>query len=377
MAKGWVVFACAAGIAASSACGGNSGPAASADGGTSGSCASPPAVEYSTPPTGPQQCAAASCGASNSCTSAEPLDACCVWVAESKDPLADGIGLHRYSTNNPSATPDLSCLTNPGTLGTPQTVTLTGYVWLFSSGQDSAGVQVDIYPENLPTTPGGTPDGTFSATSSDTYTTSTNDPIDPTDTTWDSQCPNGCSYRQYTLNKNIMTETPYVIKTSDAGSGKWATLYDYNVYFSNADVQNGQVTYNATAAAGEDLNTVAGAVGLTIQPNTGLLAGEVHDCSDIRLSGATVESSIPHQEQMFYFNSDESDPVPDEEQLDTSDLSLFGAFNLQTGVPVRISATAQDPANPGQFLMLGTYVVQVFPGAVTALALRGRRPWQP
>jgi hypothetical protein len=372
MAKGWVVFACSAGIAAVAACGGNSGSSPSPDGGSTGTCANPPTVEDSTPPSGPQQCAASSCGPSNSCTPAEPLNACCVWVAQPTDPLADGIGLHRYSTSNPNATPDLSCLTNPGTLGTPQTVTLTGYVWLFSSGQDSAGVQVDIFPENTPTTP----DGTFSQQSVNTYVTSTSDPIDPTDTTWDSQCPNGCSYRQYTL-KNVQTETPYVLRTQDAGSGKWATLYDYNVFFSNADVQNGQVSYDATAVAGEDLNTVTGTVGLTLQPNTGLLAGEVHDCSDIRLSGATIETSVAHEEQMFYFNSDESDPVPDEEQLDTSDLSLFGAFNLQTGVPIRISATAKDPNNAGQFLMLGTYVVQVYPGAVTALALRGRRPWQP
>jgi hypothetical protein len=375
MAKGRVVFACNAGLAILAACGGNSGPAVSADGGGGGgSCASPLAVEDSTPPTGPQQCAASACGASNSCTSAEPLDVCCVWVAQPSDPLADGIGLHRYSTDNPNATPDLGCLTNPGTLGTPQPVTLTGYVWLFSSGQDSAGVQVDAFPESHPTTP----DGTFSATSSGTYVTTTTDPIDPTNTTWDSQCPNGCSYRQYTI-KGLMTETPYVIRTQDAtapGTGTWATLYDYNVYFSNADVQNGQVTYDATAAAAEDLNTVSGAAGVTIQPNAGLLAGEVHDCSDIRLSGATVETSTAHEEQMFYFDSDESNPVPDAELLDTSDLSLFGAFNLQAGQPVRVSASAKDPNNPGQFLMLGTYVVQVFPGAVTALALRGRRPWQ-
>ena len=26
-------------------------------------------------------------------------------------------------------------------------VTLTGYVWLFSSGQDSAGIKVDVFTE--------------------------------------------------------------------------------------------------------------------------------------------------------------------------------------------------------------------------------------
>jgi hypothetical protein len=261
-------------------------------------------------------------------------------------------------------------------------VTLTGYVWLFSSGQDSQGVQVDVYTENTPTTP----NGSISTTSLGTYTTTMSDPIDPVDTTWNSKCPNGCSYRQYTI-PNIPTETPLVIRTSDAGSMQWATLYDYNIYFPNSQVTNGdaggppEVSYDATAVAGPDLNTVAGTVGLTIESGMGLLAGEVHDCSDIRLSGATVESapggsSQSHEGPMFYFTTDESNPLPSLEAGDTSDLSLFGALNLQPGSPLRITAVGQDPTKAGQFLMLGTYVVQVYPGAVTAVALRGRRPWQ-
>ncbi len=79
---------------------------------------------------------------------------------------------------------------------------------------------------------------------------------------------------------------------------------------------------------------------------------------------------------MFYFTTDESNPLPSLEAGDTSDLSLFGAMNLQPGMPIRVSAVGQDPSNAGQFLMLGTYVVQMYPGAVTAVSLRGRRPWQ-
>ncbi|MGH7294462.1 MAG: hypothetical protein ACRELB_06005 [Polyangiaceae bacterium] len=383
MSKGWVIssvvgMAVLAGVAASSGCSGavgssGGGTSSSSGGGSSGgtgACASPPAVENSVPPTGPQQCS--SCSSGNSCSAAEPLDACCVWVAQSHDSLADGTGLHRYSTSDTGAKPDLSCLGSPGSLGTPQTVTLTGYVWLFSSGVDSSNVQVDVFKENHP----DAPDGSIDTTSLGTYKTSTSDPVDPADTTWNSKCPDGCSYRQYTI-PNVPTETPLVIRTSDGGGQQWATLYDYNVYFKNSDVQNGQVTYLATAVAGPDLNTVAGTVGLTIQNGMGLLAGEVHDCSDIRLFGATVESSATHQGPMFYFTEDEGNPLPSLETGDTSHLGLFGAMNLQPGVPIRVSATGKDPANPGSFLMLGTYVVQVYPGAVTAISLRGRRPWQP
>ncbi|HEY1694573.1 MAG TPA: hypothetical protein VGG39_20525 [Polyangiaceae bacterium] len=370
MTRGWVVPALAGCIAVFSACGDHSS-SATGDGGASGACASPPAVEDTAPPSGPQQCQ--SCSGGNSCSNFEPLDACCVWVAEPSDALADGIGLHRYSTNDPNATPDLSCLSNPATLGTPQMVTLTGYVWLFSSGQDSQNVKVEVFTENHPTTP----DGSIATAALGSYTTSPSDPIDPTDTTWNSKCPGGCSYRQYTISAVVPTETPLVIKTSDGGSGQWATLYDYNIYFKNSDVQNGQVSYDATAVAGPDLQTVAATVGLTVQPGMGLLAGEVHDCSDIRQFGATVETSAAHQGALLYFTEDESSPLPSLEAKDTSHLGLFGALNMQPGAPIRVSAVGQDPSNPGQFLMMGTYVVQVYDGAVTAISLRGRRPWQP
>jgi hypothetical protein len=109
----------------------------------------------------------------------------------------------------------------------------------------------------------------------------------------------------------------------------------------------------------------------------GLLAGEVHDCSDIRQFGATVETTESHQGPLLYFTEDESNPLPTFSAHDTSHLGLYGALNMQPNTPFRVTAVGEDPASPGQFLMLGTYVVQVYPDAVTALVLRGRRPWQP
>jgi hypothetical protein len=335
------------------------------DGGSGSSSGAAPTVED----TNLQQCSGCS---APSCTAAEPLTACCTCVAEPKATLSDGVNLHRYSTSDGSAQPALGCLTSPAALGTPQNVTLTGYVWLFSSGQDSQGVKVEVFTENHPQTP----DGSISASSIGSYTTTTSDPADPTDTTWNSKCPGGCSYRQYTI-QNVPTETPLVIKTSDAASNGWATLYDYNIYFKNADVQSGQVKYDATAVAGPDVSTVAGAVGESVANGLGLLAGEVHDCSDVRLAGATVETNQSHQGPIFYTTDDESNPFPSLAATETSHLGLFGALNLQPSTPIRVTAVGQDPANAGQYLMLGTYVVQVYPGAITALALRGRRPWQP
>jgi hypothetical protein len=100
----------------------------------------------------------------------------------------------------------------------------------------------------------------------------------------------------------------------------------------------------------------------------------------------TVDIDIQHAPPLDYFVDDESDPLPSLQLVDTSPLGMFVAFNVQTGVPVRVTAAGACPASAasatppacdlGAYVMLGTYVVQMFPGAVTAVALRGRRPWQ-
>jgi hypothetical protein len=359
-------FAVLVGVSSLVACSSNGGGGGGGGGSSGGACGSLTVEDANL-----QACT--SCSTTAACTSAAPLEACCDWVAEPSSSLIDGTGLHRFSA--PAGTqPVLSCLSSAAGLGTPQMVTLTGYVWLFSSGQDSAGVQIDLYKENSPNS-----DGSFDTTSevgSAPYTTSTMDPIDPTDTSWNTECSNGCSYRQYTI-KNVPTETPLVMKTSDAGSMQWATLYQYNLYFSNSSVSGGMVSFDAEAVAGPDLTTVAQTVGQTIQPGMGLLAGEVHDCNNIRVGGATVASNASNNPQVYYFTSDESNPLPSLSQTYTSVLGLYGFINVPTGSPVRVSAVAEDPMNAGQYLMVGTYNVQVFDGAVTALVLQGRRSWQP
>lgn len=323
------------------------------------------------------------------CTPSTPVEACCTWVGEPNASLAPATNLHRYSAPAGSTKVDLSCLTSPGTMGAPANVTLTGYVWIFSNGVvDSSGnpsssnVSVEVYKEDL-----SKGDGSLGAMVG-SYTTTPMDKPDPVDTTWLHNCSQGCNLRQYTI-KNIPTETPLIIKTSDASGGTdWATVYDYNIYFSNAQVQAGfpgvsncpagDACYDATAAAASDLGTVANAAGgISINGSQGLLAGEVHDCSDVRLSGATVNTDTRAETQMFYFTTDEGNPLPYTAATSTSDLSLFGAINYPTNTPIRVTAVGEDPAAPGKLLMLGTYVVQMYPGAVTALALRGRRPWQP
>jgi hypothetical protein len=311
----------------------------------------------------------------SNCIDTRPVAACCAWVQDATVELARATGLHYFSAPSGQTTVDLSCLDNPGTQGTPQNVTLTGFVKLFASGDDSAGVKVEVYTEGANGALGNL---------IGSYTTVADDQLDPPQMplpTWSSKCPTaGCVLRSYSI-PNVPTETALIIKTSDAtGSQKWAELYDYNIYFSNASLTQDDggapvASYDASTAAATDVNTVASAAGgFTIKPDKGLLAGEVHDCGDVRLTNATVNTDYRPEGDMFYFNSDETNPLPDKTQTDgTSKLGLFGALNYATGVPIHISAVGLVN---GQRTLIGAYTVQVFPGAVTALSLRGRRPYQ-
>jgi hypothetical protein len=202
-------------------------------------------------------------------------------VQEPSKEIAASTGLHYFSTANAGYTPNVACLSTPPAAGTTQTVTLKGYVKLFSSGGDSAGVKVEIFKEGT--------DGALGALVGTAVTTSKDDVADPPQmplVTWLQKCPpEGCKFRSFTY-AGIPTETPLIIKTSDAsGSGTWADLYDYNIYFANSPVDASMnVAYDPSALAATDIGVVAATVGATIKSGKGLIAGEVHDCGDVRLS---------------------------------------------------------------------------------------------
>ena len=369
-------FASVASLAllSAAACSSSTKPTVAAgDGGTAATCANPVALTQ-------QLDSCTSCTFSTeanpgTCKDNRPMNACCAWVQEPREEAQRGIGLHYFGSPDGSPTPDLGCLANPVALGTPKTVTVTGHVKLFSSGNDSVGVKIEIFKEG-PDGALGEPVGTLQVTKD------SDAPLTPLPT-WSSKCPvDGCRLRSFTY-PGVPTETPLIVKTSDNnGTGNtWSELYDYNIYIPNSAVDaTGTATYDPSAVAATDVNTVASAAGgFTIKPDKGVLAGEVHDCGDVRLSGAMVNTDLPHEGDMFYFNDVESNPLPDKTRapagLGTSKLGLFGALNIPTDSKngMRISAVVKSG---GKDVLLGTYTVRLFPGAITALSFRGRRPWQ-
>ncbi|HSO39011.1 MAG TPA: hypothetical protein VLT33_41065 [Labilithrix sp.] len=359
----------AAGVLAAAACSSNNSGPTLADGGASssgGSCAGAPALakaDYC------KSCTISAAASPNSCRAPRTVDACCAFVQPPSQELARGTGLVRNSSMDPTL--QLGCLDDPGVVGTPKTITLKGFVRLFSGGNDSVGVKIEIFKE-------GENGALGELVGSAVSTTKDSAALDPKPT-YLKKCPDGgCTYRAFTY-AGVPTETRLIIKTSDAAGGEqWAAFYDYNIFFANSVVEAGDTisNYQPAAVAATDINTVASAAGgFTVKQDKGLLAGEVHDCGDVRVSGATVDTDVGHEGDMFYFGENEADPLPDKSRgaLGTSKLGLFGTLNLPTGQPIRISALGKQG---GQTILLGSYTVQTFPGAVTALSFRGRRPWQ-
>ncbi len=360
---GSTLFAFAVLAVSLAACDGDDTTPATPAGGASAACQQAPKVEKN-----------AFCAACEMSPTAQPatckaprtVNACCTWVAPPSNPLERGIGLNRYSTTDPTI--QLSCLDDPGPVGTPATVTLKGFVRLFSSGGDSTGVKIEIFKEGE--------DGSLGEAVG-TPVVTTDDDTNVKKEDWLEKCPDGgCTLRGYTY-PGVPTETRLIVKTSDASGGsQWAALYDYNIFFPNSAVVDGAIDYEPSVVAATDINTVASAAGgFSPSQEKGMIAGEVHDCGDIRLAGATVDIDAAHEGDMFYFGDNEPNPLPDKTRTSagTSKLGLFGTLNVTTGVPIRISALG---IHNGQTVLLGTHTVQAFKGGVTALRLRGRRPWQ-
>ncbi len=353
---------------------------AKSDAGTNATCASDVSVGW----TNYALCAAGTGGNLGSacpavtppqtCVDSRPVAACCAWVTDPKTELARApSSFHNFGAPPGQTAVDLSCVDTPTVAGTPQTVTLSGFLKVFVGGDaDSVDVKVEVFKEGV--------DGALGALVGTAVTTSTSSPSRLN--TWLEKCPaDGCVERQFTYD-GIPTETSLIVKTSDAlGVQRWNDFYDYNIYFANSAVGTGDagaatVYYDTTAVGTTDPATVTTIVGTSPVPSKGLLAGEVHDCGDVRLSGATVNTNVRAQTDLFYFVEPESNPLPNLQRLaseGTSNLGLFGAMNFDPGVPIHISAVGLVN---GQRKLVGAYTVQVFAGAVTGLSLRGRRPYQ-
>src|SRR5690606_2463415 len=169
-----------------------------------------------------------------------------------------------------------------------------------------------------------------------------------------------------------------------ANGGAWATFYDYNQYISedDPDFDTATDTYrrNVRVVASDDYQTIPqAAIGRTITDGNGALAGEIHDCDNVRLQNAVVDVNAMRT-SMIFFTPDEDAPLPDTARTQigsTGRLGLYAALDVAPG-PVRVSAIGlrDNGTSQGELVSLGYYDARVFPDSVTSVTLRGLRPFQ-
>jgi len=263
---------------------------------------------------------------------------------------------------------DLSCFdpsSYPPKPGASQTVSIEGHVKIFAAGCDSKDVTIEIYKVAA--------DGSLGEMVGSPVTTSVDSPAIDDEFTGD--CPDARVLRAFRYD-GVPTETQLVIVTSGAPGKGWAKLYEYAMYISNSDpaLDGGVWKHDLRALAEDDFSTIpSAAMGQTITSGNGAIAGEIHDCGDIRLSYAMVDVDKPRK-SLVYLNDNESDPMPELSRgaIGTARMGLYAALDIPPG-PVTVSAVG---VLDGKLVTLGYAKAYVYPNAVTAVTLRGVRPYQ-
>lgn len=267
--------------------------------------------------------------------------------------------------NSGSGPPDIGCFAPggyPAAPGASETVEVTGFARIFSSGCDSHGLKITFFkvqPDGQLGEQVGTPVETPAECEDLGDLTETAD----CDARWE------CEYTY----AGVPTETELAIRTENAdGAAYWAPLVQYNIYIPNAEVDAGSWDHDVRALAEPDYSVIPGtAIGSPITPGNGAVAGEVHDCGDVRLSNAVADIDKARR-LTTYFTSNEDSPLPDSAAEGTSVLGLYAALDVESG-PVTVVAGGMVN---GEFVSLGQHRVWVYPDTVTSVTFKGLQPYQ-
>jgi hypothetical protein len=263
---------------------------------------------------------------------------------------------------------DISCFEKASwpAAAASQSVKVKGYARNFASGCDVVGATIEIYKVKR----GGADDGALGDLIGSTVTIPNVDcTAELCKTVEAEKCSSGRTLRAFEY-PNVPTETELIIKTGVEANG-YLTLYDYGIYIAASDVTNGEWTHDVRVVAQGDYTLIpTTATGHPLSPGNGAIAGEIHDCGDVRISGASVDVSTDRS--MFYFTDNEEYPLPDPAKHSTSSLGLYAALDVPEG-PARVAAMA---VVGGKLVSLGYYDVRVYADSISALTFRGFKAHQ-
>jgi hypothetical protein len=298
------------------------------------------------------------------------LEACGVPLKEPQEELERSANVDEFAG---SGAPKLDCYTPAGyparPSASPPPVTVRGTVKIFSNGCESKSVTLEVWTVNRTS---GDDDGSLGTMVASPITT----PASCQGTAGEaSDDPDSCGTRYECFYEvaGVPSETELVFKTySTTAPALWAPIYEYNVYAFPEEIVDGVWEHNVRALAAGDYTVIPqAAIGGNVTPLHGVLAGEVHDCENVRLVNAVVD--IDQQKAVTtYFTNNEEHPLPDLGGRATSTLGLYAAMDIRPG-PVTVAAAGMVG---GQYVSAGFFRARIFEDSVTSVTFRGLRPFQ-
>jgi hypothetical protein len=330
--------------------------------------------------------------------------------------------------------PNLSCLgmskMHPAT---PATVTLTGFVHPFSSGKSNSTVTIQIFkaadllaggdPATAPQVVPATTVNFDPATANDPtqFRACDTDPMVGCVAVTPAACAvpvcnDGLMGRQdmgfycHTVNNaptcsmrlrweprytiaGVPTNTQLVIRATGANGmadQTWAALFSWNVFLASDDPSCGgdplatdcldtsnmaspKYQLNVNTLSQSDYTNIPVAAGLAggISNGQGAVAGEVHDCDNIRVGNVQVGTK-PGGDRLTYFNGNPYNTLPDSGRaaVGTDRLGLFSSLNVSPG---KVSVVGAGLVG-GKEVSVGTFDAVVFPNSVAVVNLNGGKP---
>jgi len=283
--------------------------------------------------------------------------------------------------------PDISCLRPDGypQPRPPQQVSVHGIVDVYATGPASTGVKVEFYEEAENGQLGSLLGMAVSEDTCEIHQAELPVPHEVGDEL--RLCPGICVEKNadtedcrklayFEIPDTIPTNTPLIVKTS-GDTGIWKDMVTYNVWFFDNDVEQGKVFYKARILSVDDWRLIPGSAGdpSGIAPGKSAVAGEIHDCSDVRIYFATTGTN-PRPTVLTYFNGEEDKLYPDRGRTEfgTNLDGLYAAIEVEANTLVYVTALASIPREG--IVNLGWRVVQTFPDTLTSVSIKGTRPDQ-
>lgn len=207
-----------------------------------------------------------------------------------------------------------------------------------------------------------------------------------------------CTKEGAYVMENVPVHVPLIMKAYLPGDNSVIETYTFGVVFGAGDARVVDVAgvptvkYSANVIYRSTYDTIPTLAGRQVEGQQfigdglgrGVIAGEIHDCADKVVQGATVTTSqADASTKITYFNGNVDDPKPDLRRSSTGADGLYVVLNASTDAGTNahvVSAAILDPSctdasdETCQCVSMSSRAVKVYPDSVSIVTLRGDLP---